>query len=294
MIFFLTVFCYLSAETPTIPEKFYVEEKFFSMTTTFEIRTKDEKLGTVHRKLFNLTPKYLLHDNAGNRVASAEMRFFNFLPCFDIHGADGTYYGKVHEKISFFYPTFKLYSPTGKTLAKAELNFWGTTWTIKDPETKDRIAKLHRPYFRFLNDWDVTIYDTEAFKRKNIHPHMFYTIMAFQVDSEYWKKREEHSSKCISNKLDIFTNAELDFDSLKNTFEVTEPSDEDYIYSERLAEQIELKYTDIDDETERCSCIVLETVNELNSNQHSSGQKKALIEMLQRAVNVNASCYQVR
>ena len=45
-----------------LPDEFYVTERWLSWTTTFDIETKAEKLGTVHRKFFVLTPEYHLHN----------------------------------------------------------------------------------------------------------------------------------------------------------------------------------------------------------------------------------------
>ncbi|NGX53097.1 MAG: hypothetical protein KR126chlam5_01405 [Candidatus Anoxychlamydiales bacterium] len=68
-----------------IPEKFYIKERWLSLTTTFDIKDDNQNLGIVYRKFFSLLPEYHLEDVYGQFQAKARMRFFALGAKFDIY-----------------------------------------------------------------------------------------------------------------------------------------------------------------------------------------------------------------
>lgn len=192
----LLVSGFLSADQ-SMPNEFTVTERWLSWTTTFDIATKDRILGTVHRKFFSLTPEYHLTDTQENLLSKARMRFFSLMAVFDIEDQYQRPLGSVNREFTFFFPTYKIISPDGRILGEAVLNFWGTEFTISAFDGHP-IATLTRPFFRLKSNWTVKIIDQEAISENNIHPHLFLTLLAFQVDKEYWEAQRRRMQQQIN------------------------------------------------------------------------------------------------
>ena len=130
-------------------------------------------------------------------LAKGTMRFWNLLAFFDVTDADGTPLGTLEQKLTWFFPTFEIVSPRGLKLAKAELNFWGTCYTLTDVMDGHTLGTMSRSFFRFKNNWTVNILDPDALNENNLHPHMLLVMLAYQVDREYWeaaRRRHEHNA----------------------------------------------------------------------------------------------------
>jgi len=169
-----------------LPDEFTVTERWISLTTTFDIKSKTEVLGTVHRKIFSLVHQYQLLDMQENLLASARMRFFSLLTIFDVTDYNSNSLGIVKEELTWFFPTFTIISPNQRILGEAVLNFWNTKFTISDPFDGHTIATIERPFLRLKSNWVIKIEDMAAISVNNIHPHLLMTLAAFQVDREYW------------------------------------------------------------------------------------------------------------
>lgn len=213
-----TYFTLKADQTIEIPNKFYVKQHWFSLTNTFDIESKDKKFGTIHRKLFSLTPQYLFYDVNQEIHAIAKMRFFKLGATFDIFDREGLSLGKVDEKILTFFPTFDFYRADGYLAAKAKLNFWGTKYTVKDQDTEEVIAYLERSFFRFKDRWTVTIVNPNLFAEKQMDSRMFILVMAFQTDRDHWSKYRYQSSKDMEMALKT-ENLSFTGNSLPQAFE---------------------------------------------------------------------------
>lgn len=185
LISMLLLTCSLSAYS-SIPDEFYVKQRWHSLTTTFDIETKELKLGTVHRKFFSLLPQYDFYNVHDVLQAKARMRFLAFGAVFDVVDFNDSPIGVVEEKFTLFFPTFRLISSTGEFLGEASLNFWGTKYTLKNQYSDAPVATLSRPFFRLKDDWTAKIHDKAYFDSK-IDPRLFIVVMAFQTDRDYWK-----------------------------------------------------------------------------------------------------------
>lgn len=142
--------CFFSLNATLIqetPREFFVKQHWLSWTTSFDIETDQLKLGTVHRKFLSLSPvRYDFYDYTENLQASATMRWFSWGATFDVVDAVNAPIGTVEQRLFSFFPTFEIHSPQGNVLGIAKMNFWGTTYTIRDPVTQEPFATLWRPF----------------------------------------------------------------------------------------------------------------------------------------------------
>jgi uncharacterized protein YxjI len=242
----------MAASLEQLPEKFFVKERWISWTTSFDIQTDSEKLGSIHRKWISLTPEYHLKNPQGEFLAKGKMRFFSFNSVFDVEDENGQMLGQVVEKFFSLYPTFYLTDPSGKKLAKAELNFWGTQYTLSDPNDGHFIATISRHFFRWKNDWTVSVLDANAISENGIHPSLFLIIMAYQVDREYLmaqraaeeekhkKQRDDTYSYQVNEKKDqLLRSLATKLDAYKESFSKVELQEEDFSNAALFAENEE-------------------------------------------------------
>jgi len=206
---FLSLFLYVSSGTSfantntvnSIPDELYIKEHWLSLTTSYDIETKTQKLGTLYRKFFSLLLTYEFYDPFDNKLAIARSKFFSLTAHFDIYDTSDNLLGAADERFFAFFPTFDIYARDAYTkLATAKMNFWGTTFTIYDPITNKEMATLHRSFFRWKNDWTFTVTDRALFEQKGIEPRVLMTVIAFQSDREYWEANNQYNSLKTNTK----------------------------------------------------------------------------------------------
>lgn len=199
-----SLFIFINANTACaqdeVPNEFNITEHWISLTTSFDIETKTHKLGTLYRKFFSLLLTYEFFDPYDNKIATARSKFFSFTAHFDIYDMNDRLLGFAEEKMFSFFPTFDIYASDASTkLAKASMNFWGTTFTIYDPATDQEMAQMHRSFFRMKNDWSIKITNRSLFERKNIDFRVLMTVLAFQGDRENWEKDRNNKYSSLRN-----------------------------------------------------------------------------------------------
>ena len=262
----------LAADINEYHEKVTIKKHSGEDGQRFKLFAEGTEIGSVRRKSTSLTPQYCLLNHLSTQVAKANMRFFGSFVVFDVTDKSGALLGSIHEKLCMFYPKFKIISLEGDNVADAVLNFWRTTWTITDPDNGHTIATLHRPFFRFSNNWDLFLHEVETMNAKPVHPHLFYTLLAIQSDKDYWGDQE--------NFFEVLNTEELN--SIGAIFEGVKPSKVDCAYAEQVAVEIEktvgMEKPDID----KFSEIYQRTLDELFSDEHTDEQKAALIIMLKQ------------
>lgn len=134
-------------------------------------------------------------------MAYARSKFFSLTAHFDVYDNYENFIGSADEKLFAFFPTFDIYGQDGYTkLAKASMNFWGTTFTIYDPVTDKEMATLYRPFFRLKNDWTFNITNRALFNQKEIDSRVLMTVIAFQGDREYWESTNQNYLRAITKK----------------------------------------------------------------------------------------------
>ncbi|MCE0724778.1 hypothetical protein [Legionella resiliens] len=184
-----------------IPDEMYIKEHWISLTTSYDIETKTRKLGTLYRKFLSLLLTYEFFDPFDNKLAYAQSKFFSLTAHFDVYDNYENFIGSADEKLFAFFPTFDIYGQDGHTkLAKASMNFWGTTFTIYDPVTDKEMATLYRPFFRLKNDWTFNITNRALFNQKEIDSRVLMTVIAFQGDREYWESTNRNSLRGVTKK----------------------------------------------------------------------------------------------
>ena len=171
-----------------IPDEFNITQHWLSLTTSYDIGTKTEKMGTLYQKFFSLLLTYEFYDAYDNKLATARSKFFSWTAHFDIYDNNNELIGVAEERFLDFYPSFNIYAKNGATkLAKAKMNFWGTTFSIHDPETNLIMATIHRSFFALKNDWKFKVINRALLNTKNIDPKVLLTVVAFQGDRESWE-----------------------------------------------------------------------------------------------------------
>ena len=199
---FLCINSSFALSNEDIPDEFSITEHWISLTTSFDIETKTEKLGTLYRKFFSLLLTYELFDPLNHKLATAKSKFFSLTAHFDVYDNNNILIGIAEERLFAFFPTFDIYAKNATTkLARAKMNFWGTTFTIYDTVTDNEIATMHRSFFRFKNDWDFKITNKELFSQRSIDPRVLMTVIAFQGDREYWERDRNNNSSTASKTV---------------------------------------------------------------------------------------------
>jgi hypothetical protein len=184
-----------------IPDEMYIKEHWISLTTSYDIETKTQKLGTLYRKFLTLLLTYEFYDPFDNKLAYARSKFFSLTAHFDVYDINEHFLGAADEKLFAFFPTFDIYGQDGYTkLAKASMNFWGTNFTIYDPVTDKEMAILYRSFFRLKNDWTFNITNRDLLKQKGIDSRVLMTVIAFQGDREYWESNNQNYLRKVANK----------------------------------------------------------------------------------------------
>lgn len=194
-----------------IPDEFNITQHWISLTSAYDIGTKTEKLGTLYQKFFSLLLTYEFFDPSDNKLATARAKFFSLTAHFDVYDNNESLLGVAEEQFLAFYPTFDIYAKDASTkLANAQMNFWGTTFSIYDPETSQEMATIHRSFFSVKNDWTFTVTNRPLLNKKNIDPRVLLTVIAFQGDREYWEtlmvsgkslKAKDKTSKASSQQI---------------------------------------------------------------------------------------------
>jgi uncharacterized protein YxjI len=203
----LSFFIYISssvvfaAEIPNrIPDEMYITEHWVSLTTSYDIDTRTQRLGTLYRKFFSFMLTYDFYDPFANKIAYARSKFFSWTAHFDVYDNNENFLGAADERLFSFFPTFDVYARDGYTkLATASMNFWGTTFYIYDPATNQKMAYMTRSFFRLKNDWTFHVSNRALFDQKGIDPRVLMTVTAFQGDREYWESQNENSLRGIAN-----------------------------------------------------------------------------------------------
>ena len=215
MLFWLC-YCGLTyaGELGSLPDRMYLTQHWVSYTTSFDIETKTRKIGTLYRRVLSFPLAYDFYDYSNHWVTSAQARFFSIGAHFDVTDNKKMPLGSVEEKIFTFFPSFTIVSNDGEKLASAEMNFWGTTFTVYDMETGQVMALMHRPFFRIKNNWTIDIINKQLLRSKNINQGLFLTVLAFQADREYWEQQrnnENHKRKrnrSLANETEFKPEAE--------------------------------------------------------------------------------------
>lgn len=281
-----------------LPNTLYLKQHWISYSTSFDVETKNNKLGTLSRRVLSLLLTYDFYDKDGRVLTTSTGRFFSLSAHFDVYDVNKTLLGSVEEHIFTFLPTFSIYSITEEKLAQAEMNFWGTAFTIYDAENGEAIAVMSRSFVRIKNDWTIRFKNKSLLQSKNISAELFLTVLAFQADSEYWEqqnsssKLSSHSNGTSAKEQEISIEKSLrekialaGNDENLNDVALMDASlldalvvklDQDYAQQLNASENL--------DEIEKVNRFVDFCLDLVKSNKVSREEKKAILYLLQERI----------
>lgn len=276
-----------------IPDEFYITEHWISLTTAFDIESPTQKMGTLYRKFFSLLPTYEFLDPSENKIATARSSLFSLTAHFDIYDNQEALLGAADEEFFAFYPTFDIYGKDSNTkLAYAQMNFWGTTFTIYDPESGQEMATMHRPYLRLKNDWTFNVTDRHLLMKKNIDPRVLLTVIAFQGDKEYWEKTKSVKSLDVYRQKAAATPQQINLilekiNKLSQNEKINNNINADPATLEAIANELELDYKNTDvkysknlTNQEMVTAFTDYCLNVAQSDTVSATKKKAILHLL--------------
>lgn len=177
-----------AATESVIPSQFILQQDWFARTKTFEMKSEQGKLGTVHRTFSDLLPSYVLYGPQGEIRAKATMRYCSWGPIFDLTDGADLPLGRIDNCIAG--SQFELVRPNGQIVAVAGLNLWETKYTIRASHDQHTIALLSREFFRSIEEWKIQIKDLAALSYEEIHPDVFTLMVAIQSDLDSWKSKQ--------------------------------------------------------------------------------------------------------
>ncbi len=195
ILFFMLNVSYANSNS-VLPDEVTVREHWISLTKSYDIETKTQKLGTLYRRFFSFLLTYDFYDPLNVKTLTAKARFFSLGVHLDIYDQTDAFIGEVEEKIFAFFPTFEIIDRDSATkLARAEMNFWATKFYIYDPLTNQEMAIMSRPFFRLKNDWTMNVTNRMLLEQKNIDSRVLMTVLAVQGEIEDWQKRENEKNR---------------------------------------------------------------------------------------------------
>lgn len=197
----------LSAVTlEDIPNHFKVRQHWLSLTSTYDIEAKNHLIGTLYRKFFSLMYTYEFYDAFEVEQAIARARFLSWTAHFDIYDTQDHLLGMAKEKFFSFFGSFDILSPDNRLQATANLNLWGTQFTMIDPVTRETMAIMTRPFLRLKHDWNIKMINRQLIEERQIDPNVLLTVIAFQGDKEDWQNANRNRVSAQLQKSNQFLN----------------------------------------------------------------------------------------
>lgn len=170
-----------------IPNKFYIRENAIGITRHYDLESKEQKFAYLERHSTD-HKTYTLYDTQQDTLTKIYSHVLSQTTYFEIYDAEQKKIGMVEEYFYASYPSFNIYLGDNKfPTASAKMNFWGTTFTLKDVLTHQEIAELSRPYFRLQNEWTVFIKEPVLLDKRRIDAKLLLSVVSIQCDEENWQ-----------------------------------------------------------------------------------------------------------
>ena len=294
LFLFLSVNAISAPSSSTLPDEVSVREHWISLTKSYDIETRTQKLGTLYRRFFSFLLTYDFYDPMDVRTATAKARFFSFGAHLDIYDQNDNFIGGVEEKIFTFFPTFELLAYDSSTkLARAEMNFWGTKFYIYDPATNQEMAIMSRPFFRVKNDWTIHVTNRALLNQKNIDSRVLMTVLAVQGEIEDWKKDHRDDSRMKAGSINSQPTQSNEYKALSQKIttinmnegldKLEKPSQENLeVLANELDEKFNAEYQLTEDQSnqERVEAFTSYCLSLVDSQNLSDTKKKAILTLL--------------
>ena len=205
---------------------------------------------------------------------------------FDVKNSEGNLLGTVEEKIFTFFPSFTIYSDGVNKLAQAEMNFWGTTFTVYDAATGEEIALMSRPFFRLKNDWTIKIINRELLKARNIDAKLLMIVLAFQGDQEYWiQQQQQNNIRNLKSSASTKVNIQAAQEQI-NVLASDQDSNQNELPTkatlERIAKQLDSDYQNAENNSEKLDGFINFCREKIASEKTTGPEKKAIVYLLQK------------
>ena len=175
----------------------HLTQHWISYTSSFNLETDTKTIGTLYRRVLSAPLTYDFFDGSKRLLTTSRAQFFSVGAHFDVCDAQKYPVGSVEERIFTVFPSFVIYSPSNDPLANADMNFWGTKFSVVDPSTQRLIAVMSRPFFRLKNDWTIRVTDPTLLSNNGLKPELLLTVLAFQGDRESWEHQQSNPATAL-------------------------------------------------------------------------------------------------
>ena len=170
-LYFTLVFLFFSkisvstqdCAVPKMPNEFKLVEKVISLTTAFELKSKNGDLGTVTEKLISLTTTFTYKDDKGGMVATAKEALISWGTRIDVYDCKDRLIGTLQEKVfkSLFkaHTNYSILDAQGNEIAISEkLDLLATSITLSGKDGSV-FVELKRPMFNLFSDtWNIKVH----------------------------------------------------------------------------------------------------------------------------------------
>ncbi len=181
---------------PTLPSRFFIKERFFALTDTFDIISESGNMGSVKEKFFSLTKAFRYVDENGNCLALARARLFSWGTHIDVTDCQtpnphkiGSIKEKVLKTITGLGITnlYLIYDGNGRKIALSKkVEVLSTDIALRDTQGR-KIAELKRPWLNFFRDsWTVTISNPQA-----VDSRLIVLIAAYKTSVDNDRRRQQ-------------------------------------------------------------------------------------------------------
>jgi hypothetical protein len=172
-----------------LPNHFNVQETAISLSRNYAIFYKEKNIGSL-KKFQKPYEHYALFDENNQKLTEVTSHVLSQTTYFEILDDKRQKLGMLEEYFHASFPSFNIYLGENKfPAASAKMNFWGTTFSIKDALTHQEIAEMSRPYLRLKNEWTIRIKEPIVLDKKRIDPKLLLSIIALQCDENNWQPK---------------------------------------------------------------------------------------------------------
>ncbi|MGL5743242.1 MAG: hypothetical protein ACRCXC_12270 [Legionella sp.] len=103
---------------------------------------------------------------------------------FNIYDDTNQELGATDKYLHYYFPTFYIYQANSSSQAvKAEMHLWGTSFSIYDIESGQKVAKMSRGFFTNSYYCDFSVTNNKVFDAMNLDPKLLMTVVAIQTDT---------------------------------------------------------------------------------------------------------------
>lgn len=188
-LFFLLFFqLSLFSDITRLPYEFFIDERFLSLASSFDVFTDLQPIATAQKQLFRESTCFDIKTDKDELLATTRAHFFSWGMIAEVYNSHGNEIGRIHEEVFRILPwcEYKVYNHEGRIKAIAKMNFLGTILYLTHPEDESILyATISRPLIKIIRDyWTVQIHDPQIFESGVIDPRLLITLAIYQTDKD--------------------------------------------------------------------------------------------------------------